>query len=423
MRKTWPLWIVVLLLLCGGGYLIAQRIGSGKKSTATAQTSRRGQAGGAISVAAAVAKTGDLGVYLTALGTVTPVYTVTVTSRVVGTLMSVHYKEGQLVKKGDLLAEIDPRPYAAVLAQAQGTLARDQAMLKNARIDLERYKAAYQQHAIPEQTLATQEAAVNQDEGAVDADQGVLAGAQVNVEYTKIRSPIDGRVGLRTVDPGNIVQANGTTGLAVVTQLKPITVIFPVAEDYISDVVTQMQAGHKLRVDALDRQQQTELAQGTLLTIDNQIDTTTGTVRFRAIFQNTNNRLFPNEFVNAKLLVRTLHNATLIPAACIQRNGDVAYVYVIQPNNTVKSQNIQIENTDENTVAVTGVNPGDKLVSDGFDRLQDGAKVVLRKPTVPTNQPAGVPSQTGKPTAGKNKPDSQQKINTETQSNGQAKQQ
>jgi multidrug efflux system membrane fusion protein len=394
-RKRWPVWLFVLLILCGGGYLIAQRVTSGqKKSGAPKRAGNSGQSG-AISVAAAVATTGNLGVYLTAIGTVTPVYTVTVTSRVVGTLMAVHYKEGQLVKKGDLLAEIDPRPYEAALTQAQGQMARDEATLRNARIDLERYRQALEQHAIPEQTMATQQATVNQDEGAVKADQGILAAAQVNVDYTRIRSPIDGRVGLRTLDPGNIVQANGATSLAVVTQLQPITVIFPVAEDYISEVVKQMQAGHQLRVDALDRQQQTELAQGTLLTIDNQIDITTGTVRFRAIFPNKNSRLFPNEFVNAKLLVRTLKNATLIPSACIQRNGDTAYVYVVQADKTVKSKNIGIETTDENMAAVTGVAPGDMLVSDGFDKLQDGVKVVLRKPAVPTGQTATASQQSG----------------------------
>lgn len=364
-----------------------------------------------------MAKTGNLGVYLTAIGTVTPVYTVTVTSRVVGTLMAVHYKEGQLVRKGDLLAEIDPRPYEAVLTQAQGQLARDQATLRNARIDLERYKQALEQHAIPEQTMATQQATVNQDEGAVKADQGSLEAAQVNVDYTRIRSPIDGRVGLRTLDPGNIVQANGATSLAVVTQLQPITVIFPVAEDYISEVVNQMQAGHQLRVDALDRQQQKELAQGTLLTIDNQIDITTGTVRFRAIFPNKNNRLFPNEFVNAKLLVKTLKNATLIPTACIQRNGDVAYVYVVQADSTVKSKNIGIETTDENMAAVTGVTPGDMLVSDGFDKLQDGVKVALRKPAVPTSQAMTPNQQSGKNTTAKENADTQ--LNTKTQSDRQ----
>ncbi len=416
-RRRWPVWAGFLLVLCVGGYLIAQRLASSPtKSGQSSQTAKSARSGG-ISVSAAVAKTGNLGVYLTALGTVTPVYTITVTSRVVGTLMAVHYKEGQLVRKGDLLAEIDPRPYQAVLTQAQGQLARDQATLKNARIDVDRYTQAYQQHAIPEQTLATQQSTVNQDEGAVKADQGILDSAQVNVDYTRIHSPIDGRVGLRTVDPGNIVQANGTTGLAVITQLRPITVIFPVAENYISDVVTQMQAGHTLRVDALDREQQTELAQGKLLTIDNQIDITTGTVRFRAIFPNTNNRLFPNEFVNAKLLIRMLNSATLIPTACIQRNGDVSYVYVVQANKTVKSENVNIETQDDNTAAVTGVNAGDLLVSDGFDKLQDGVKVVLRTPTVPTSQPAPVSPQSGKHATPQGSADTH--LNTNNQSKGQ----
>lgn len=325
---------------------------------------------------------GNMGVYINSIATVTPVYTATVASRVVGELIEVDYKEGQMVKKGDLLAVIDPRPYEAAYVQAEGQLARDQALLANARVDLNRYRVAYEQHAIPEQTLATQEATVAQDEGTVKLDQGNLDAAKVNLDYTRITAPISGRVGLRTVDPGNIVPANGTTGLLTITQLQPITVIFPMAEDYISDVAGPLRAGRSLRVDALDREDQHELAQGTLLTIDNQVDTTTGTVRARAIFQNENFILFPNEFVNAKLLVKTLSGVNIVPTAAIQRNNEQAFVYVVNPStHEVQSRDIQIATEDGFKAAVTGVTVGEVVVTDGFDQLQDGTKIVERQPS------------------------------------------
>jgi multidrug efflux system membrane fusion protein len=265
--------------------------------------------------------------------------------------------------------------------QAQGQLQRDQALLANAKIDLERYKSAYEQHAIPQQTMATQESLINQDEGIVKLDQGNVEAAKVNVDYARITAPITGRVGLRPVDPGNIVAANGTVALLTITQLQPITVIFTMAEDYIHDVATQLRAGHTLRVDALDRDNSTHLAQGTLLTLDNQIDTTTGTVKVKANFANSDFRLFPNEFVNAKLLVKTLVGVNLIPIAAIQRNNDVAFVYVIdESNDTVKSRNVTIAATDGATAAVTGVTTGEKVVTDGFDKLQDGVKISIRAP-------------------------------------------
>jgi len=374
-RRHWAIWAAALCLLCGGGFLLSQRSSAPQSKGAK---SRRGPA--AIPVSVVQVKQGNIGVYISALGTVTPVYTVTVTSRVVGELVAVHYREGQIVHKGDLLAVIDSRPYQAVLTQAEGQLARDQALLKNAYIDLDRYKMIYEQHAIPEQQLATQQATVDQDQGTVKLDQGNLDAAEVNVEYTKITAPIDGRVGLRQVDPGNIVQANGTAALLTIAQLQPITVIFTMAEDYISDVAPQMRAGRKLRVDALDRENQTEIAQGTVLTIDNQIDATTGTVKVRASFANRDYNLFPNEFVNAKLLVKTLNNVNLIPMASIQRNNEVAFVYVVNTNDTVQARNVTIATSDGNTAAVTGVNPGETIVTDGFDKLEDGVKVSIRKP-------------------------------------------
>jgi multidrug efflux system membrane fusion protein len=333
-----------------------------------------------VPVSAVPVKVGNIDVYLDALGTVTPVNTVTVASRVAGELTEVRFTEGQMVKKDDLLAVIDPRPYQALVVQAQGQLARDEAMLKNAHLDLARYQNAFQQHAIPEQQLATQQALVDQDAGVVQLDEGNLAAAQVNVDYTQITSPIDGRVGLRSIDPGNIVPADGTTGLATITQLQPITVIFTIAEDDLPEVSEQMATGRKLPVLALDRTKMKQIADGTLLTIDNQINTTTGTVRARATFPNTKNELFPNQFVNARLLVKTLTNVDLVPEAAIQRNGDEAFVYVIQPDSTIKSTDVKIQTTEGDTSAVTGVKEGDQLVTDGFDKLQGGTKIVVRKP-------------------------------------------
>lgn len=380
-KRHWAIWVAALLMLAGAGFVLSQRSsGSASAQQGGSRGGGKRGAGGPIPVAVAQVKRGDLGEYVNALGTVTPVYTVTVASRVVGTLTRVLYHEGQMVHKGDLLAEIDPRPYNAVLLQAQGQLARDQALLRNAFVDLDRYKSAFQQHAIPQQTLATQQATVAQDEGLVKLDQGNLDAAQVNVDYARIASPIDGRVGLRTVDPGNIVPANGTTGIATITQLQPITVIFTMAEDYIDQVAKQMRAGNKLKVLALDRSDQSQIAQGTVMTLDNQIDVATGTVRVRCNFANKDLRLFPNEFVNARLLVRTLKGVNLIPTAAIQRNSDQAFVYVVDPQkSTVQSRDINVATTDGEVAAVTGVNTGDTLVTDGFDRLTEGAKVRIKK--------------------------------------------
>jgi multidrug efflux system membrane fusion protein len=385
-------------MLFGAGFLLSQRSsstqGKGKKG--------KGGAGGPIPVSVAKVAKGNMNEYINSLGTVTSVYTVTLASRVTGQLTELHFREGQIVHKGDLLAVIDPRPYVATYTQAEGQLERDQAMLQNAKIDLNRYQTAFQQHAVPEQQVATQEATVNQDAGTVKLDQGNLDAAKINVDYTRIVSPIDGRVGLRSVDLGNIVPANGTTGIVTITQLQPITVIFTMAEDYLDEVVQQMQHGRKLRVDARSRDNQTELADGTVLAIDSQIDTTTGTVRVRATYPNRDNMLFPNEFVNARLLVKTLMGVDIIPTAAIQRNNDVAFVYMVNSDNTVKSQNITIATTDGNNAAVTGVAPGQTLVTDGFDKLQDGAKVSVRQPRqdgTPVPNTEGSEQQSEQPTA------------------------
>ncbi len=399
--RRWAILVAVLLTVAGATFLLSQRV----QTNAPEANRGKKKGGGAIPVGIAPVEQGDIGVYINALGTVTPVYSVTVTSRVTGELMEVHYREGQIVHKGDLLAVIDPRPYQATVTQAEGQLARDRATLKNSYIDLDRYKMIYAQKAIPEQTLATQQAVTEQNEGTVKVDEGNLEAAKVNLNYTRITAPIDGRVGLRLVDPGNIVQANGTAGLLTIAQLQPITVMFTIAEDYISDVGSQLRAGRKLQVDALDRTNQSELAKGTVLTIDNAIDTTTGTVRVRSSFANRDYRLFPNEFVNIRLLLKTLHKANLIPTAAIQRNNEIAFVYVVDENNSVKMRDVKIATTDGNTAAVTGVNAGERLVTDGFDRLQDGVKVVVRNsgdenpqaPAMPQNQagPEGAPNRRG----------------------------
>jgi multidrug efflux system membrane fusion protein len=350
-----------------------------------------GRSAPGLPVSVATAKRGSLGVYLDAIGTVTPVATVTVTSRVAGELTEVDYREGQVVKKGDLLAVVDPRPYQAAVLQAEGQLARDRAMLKNARIDLARYQEAYREHAIPEQQVATAQTTVEQDEGVVQLDQGTLDGARVNLDYTRIVSPIDGRVGLRMVDPGNIVQANGSVALATLAQLQPITVIFTIAEDRLSEVIEQMRGNQPLGVLALDRSQAKKLAEGTLLTIDNQIDTTTGTVKARASFPNSQNELFPNQFVNARLRLKMLDQVVVIPAAAVQLNDAQSFVYVVRSDGTVQSREVKVTATEGESAAVTGVEPGENLITDGFDRLQDGIKVSIRQTAAGSNRPSGAP--------------------------------
>ncbi len=367
-------WLVVgalIVALVGGGFLIHEFGKPAPKATAST----------AVPVSTAQVTLGSIDVFLDALGTVTPVYTVTLASRVAGELTEIHYKEGQLVKKNDLMAVIDPRPYRAALVQAQGQLERDQASLKNARLDLTRYENSFKERAISQQQLATQQALVEQDQGTVKIDEGNLAASQVNVDYTRIVSPIDGRVGLRTVDPGNIVPANGTTGLLTIAQLQPITVIFTVAEDDLGDVTQQLATGRKMAVQALDRAKTHKLADGMLITVDNQVSTATGTVRARAQFANTHYELFPNQFVNARLLVRTLTQVPLAPQAAIQRDNDTAFVYVLQPDGMVKAVDIKILATEGGTSAVSGIKPGEQIVTDGFDKLQSGTKVAVRAPS------------------------------------------
>lgn len=365
-------WLVVLFSVLVGGWFLFNQHQTARSSVRASAPQR------SVPVFAAGAHTGDIGVYIDAIGTVTPVYTVSVTSRVQGQIMSVNYREGQMVHKGDSLLEIDPRPYEAALTQAKGQLAHDQAVLNEARIDLERYKAALDRNAIAKQQYDDQVQTVAQDEGTVENDQGTLANAQVNLVYCHITSPIDGRVGLRLVDPGNIVQANSTTALVVITQLQPITIIFSIAEDYLPQIEQQLRAGHRMTVDALDREKK-KIADGFLLTVDNQVDTTTGTVRLKAQFANTDNALFPSQFVNAHLLVETQHGATLIPTAAIQRNAQGAYVYVLTKEQTASIRTVTVGTTNGDTTAVQGVDPGEVVAVNGFDKLQDGIKVSVRK--------------------------------------------
>jgi membrane fusion protein, multidrug efflux system len=372
-RHVW-IWVLVALAAIAGfiSYRLYRAAEEAKKSKANAAPK-------AVPVVTSPATKGDIGVYVQALGTVTPVYTVTVTSRVQGQIMDVHYREGQMVHKGDALLEIDPRPYQAALTQAEGQLGHDDAVLSQARTDLDRYQSAFSQNAIAQQQVFDQEQAVKQDEGTVENDQGLLDNAKVNLVYCHITSPIDGRVGLRLVDPGNIVQANSTTALVVITQLQPITVIFSVAEDYLSQIQQQMRHGQKLKVDALDRTQLKTLSSGSLLTLDNQVDTTTGTVKLKAIFDNKDIALFPNQFVNAKLLIETQRGVVLVPTPAIQRNSQQAFVYVIKPDNTASVQNITVGTSDGNITAVQGIQPGQIVAVNGFDKLQDGIKVAQRK--------------------------------------------
>ncbi len=368
-------WIVIAVLVALALYLVRRS----SKDTATANAAK---AKAAQAVPAAItmgqSKSGDMNIYVTALGTVTPTYTVTVYSQITGRVMAVHYREGQMVRKGAALIDIDPRPYQAMLAQAQGNLEHDQGVLAQARIDYQRYKDAYARNAIAKQQLDDQEQAVVQSEGSVKADQGTVAYDRVQLEYCHIVAPISGQVGLRLVDPGNTVFSGSSSVLVVLAQLQPITVVFNVPEDNLTQIKSQLGGKQKLTVDAFNRANDKQIESGKLTSVDNQVDTTTGTIKFRAEFPNKTLTLFPNQFVNARLLVSTLNNVTLVPSAAVQHNGANAFVYIVQANNTVSVQPITTLNSDEQVTAVQGVNPGVNLATSGFDRLENGVAVTVR---------------------------------------------
>jgi multidrug efflux system membrane fusion protein len=332
-----------------------------------------------MSIVPGVVGKGDIGINLNALGTVSSLATVTIRTQISGYLMKVDFREGQDVKKGDLLAEIDPRPFEAALAQAKGQLARDEALLKGAQVDLSRYQGLAAQNAVPHQTLDTQVALVAQDQGTVEADRGTVRSAEVNLQYCRILSPLDGRVGLRQVDQGNYVTPGDANGLVVITQLQPISVLFTVPEDNLQAISKRLQDGAVLPATALDRGAANKLADGTLQTFDSQIDPTTGTIKLRAQFPNESRTLYPNQFVNVRLLVDTRKDVTIMPTSGVQRGVPGTFVYLINADSTVSVRPVQLGVTDRDHVEVrSGLAPGDRIVIDGADKLRDGAKITIR---------------------------------------------
>ncbi len=380
---------------------------AGSSASAGAKAGRGGRRGGpngasaVTPVGTATVTVADVPVILDGLGTVVPRANVTVQARVSGQLMSVRYKEGQLVKAGDVLVEVDPRPYQAAVESAEGNLLRDQALLANARIDLKRYQTLVEQDSIAGQTLDTQAALVKQDEGVVKADQGALDSAKVNLVYTKVTAPVTGRVGLRPVDVGNVVTTSETNGVALITEQQPIDVTFTIPQDDIPAVAAPMRSGVTIPVDAYDRTSKNKLASGTLLTVDNTIDVSTGTVKLKATFANKDEVLFPNQFVNIQMLVNTVKNALTIPTSGVQRGSQGIYAYVVKPDNTVTVKPLTILVTNNDTVAIQGLNAGDVVVIDGADKLREGAKVEpvdRSKPQAAAAQSAS--DQPGAPKAG-----------------------
>jgi multidrug efflux system membrane fusion protein len=386
-------WVIVVAILIVGAFLL--HYCTRKPPEPVGGRNQQGNA----TITVGQSRTGDIGIYVDALGTVTPTYTVTVYSQVTGRVMEVRYKEGQMVRKGEPLIDIDPRPSEATLRQAEGSLQHDQGLLAQAKMDLQRYKDAYAKNAIARQQLDDQEQIVVQYEGTVKSDEGTVAYDRVQLEYCHIVSPIAGRVGLRLVDPGNTVFAGSSATLMVITQLQPITVVFNVSEDDLPRVQEQLNGNNKLTVDIFDRANEHHLEAGTLTSLDNQVDTTTGTVRFRAEFANKDLALFPNQFVNARLLVQTLKAATLVPTPAIQHNGTSDFVYVAKSDNTVAVQNVTSLTTNEQDTAVKGLDPNVKIATSGFDRLENGVKVTVRTPGQGKGQgkQATVPGQAAAP--------------------------
>lgn len=417
----WWLWLLAAVVIVVIVYFVFLRHAStpstGQPGAAAGASAggggRRGGGTGmgqqATPVGTAVVKPADINVFLTALGTVTPLNTVTVRTQISGQLLHLQFQEGQRVKQGDLLAEVDPRPYQAQLAQYEGQLARDQALLKNARIDLNRYQTLVKQDSAPEQQLATQQALVEQYIGTVKTDQAQIDGVKLNLIYARISAPIGGRVGLRQVDPGNYVQTGDSNGIVVITQLSPVNVVFTLPEDNIPTVLKSFNAGKKLVVTAYDRSLVNKLADGVLASVDNQIDATTGTVKLKAQFANTDESLFANQFVNVRMLTNTLHDALVIPSSAIERGTQGTYVYVLKDDHTVTARVVTLGPIEGEQVAVlTGLSQGETVVSDGADRLREGATVTLpsEQPATaaPTAQPAADGTIPRKPEEGRRRP-------------------
>ncbi|MBV4504318.1 MdtA/MuxA family multidrug efflux RND transporter periplasmic adaptor subunit [Pseudomonas sp. BW13M1] len=366
---AWWLWPAATVHKEGGGHRPGKGLGMGGRPGFGASTE-------AVPVRVEPVRVGDFPLYYKALGTVTATNTVNVRSRVAGELVKVHFKEGQQVKAGDLLAEIDPRSYRIALQQAEGTLAQNQAQLKNAQVDLARYKGLYAEDSIAKQTLDTAEAQVGQFQGLVKTNQAQVNDARLNLEFTQIRAPISGRVGLRQLDLGNLVAANDTTALVVITQTQPISVAFTLPETQLDTVLARYRSGASLPVEAWDRGDQKLQSTGVLGSLDNQIDVATGTLKFKGTFQNSDHALFPNQFVNVRLLADTLKQVVLAPAAAIQFGNDGTFAYVVNAEDTINVRKLKVGASDgENTVIVEGLAAGERLVLEGTDRLREGTKV------------------------------------------------
>jgi multidrug efflux system membrane fusion protein len=381
-KTRYWIWLLVIGVIAVGGWFYRSSRNASQAADPPAAGAGNKSKGGpnagnfVVPVVVATAQRGDLPVYFNGLGTVTAFNTVTVRSRVDGQLISVAFKEGQFVRQGDVLAQIDPRPFQVQLEQAQGQLAKDQAQRKDAEVNLERYALLFKEGVIPKQQLDTQASLVGQSDGAIASDQSQIDNAKLQLTYSRITAPISGRIGLRLVDAGNIVHATDANGLLVITQLQPISVIFSLPQDQLPDVNSKLRSGVQLPVDAYDRDDTTKIATGKLLTIDNQIDLTTGTYKLKSIFANTDNALFPNQFVNVHLLVETKHDLMIVPAAAIQRGPQGTYVYAAGPDNTVKIRVVTVAQTTGDNVGLSaGLNSGDVVVIDGQDKLQDGTKI------------------------------------------------